>query len=143
MTWIQRHRLRQYFKDSIWIAPSLGIVAAIILSRFSLWVDRTVGWQMDLQPDAARTVLIALAAAAAGAATAAGAQVPAGADWPAGEQTSSIPARRDGVILACDIDGIVATAEHAGCVLEMIPQVGDFVSRGTSLFNVYGDSQRL
>jgi uncharacterized membrane protein len=64
-------------------------------------------------------------------------------DWTVGEQSCSVPARKDGVILACDIAGIVALAQHSGCVLEMVPQVGDFVATGTPLFHVYGDVTRL
>jgi uncharacterized membrane protein len=42
-----------------------------------------------------------------------------------------------GVVLAFDLDGIVALAERANCVVEMVPQVGDFVANGDPLFRVY------
>src|SRR5262249_28073679 len=36
-----------------------------------------------------------------------------------------------------DIRGLVALAERADCVLEMVPQVGDFFAAGDPLFRVY------
>ena len=61
MTWTQRHRLRRYLNDSIWIGPCVGIVAAMVAARLVHSVDQALGWTMALQPDAARTVLITLA----------------------------------------------------------------------------------
>ena len=45
--------------------------------------------------------------------------------------------RRDGVVLAFDMPGLVALAERADCVIEMVPQVGDFVAVGDPLFRVF------
>jgi uncharacterized membrane protein len=71
------------------------------------------------------------------------ATAPEGSTAIEGRQTFSIPAPRDGVLLACDITGIVATAERAGCVLQLVPQVGDFVGAGSALFHVFGDGSAL
>jgi uncharacterized membrane protein len=60
-----------------------------------------------------------------------------------GERLSSIPSHKDGVVLAFDTDGIVALARRANCVLELVPQVGDFVAFGTPLFNIYGDASHV
>jgi uncharacterized membrane protein len=60
-----------------------------------------------------------------------------------GERASSIPSNKDGVILAFNTAGIVALARRADCVLELVPQVGDFVAFGTPLFNIYGDTSRV
>jgi uncharacterized membrane protein len=56
---------------------------------------------------------------------------------------SDMPARivrspRDGSILAFDIPGLCALAGQADCVIELVPQVGDFVAVGNPLFRVYG-----
>jgi uncharacterized membrane protein len=56
---------------------------------------------------------------------------------PDGEPTCVVPNRRDGVVLAFDIPGIVSLAQRADCVVEMVPQVGDFVAAGDPLFRIY------
>jgi uncharacterized membrane protein len=40
------------------------------------------------------------------------------------------------VILACEIREIVEHARQSDCVLEMVPQVGDFIGRGDPLFRL-------
>jgi uncharacterized membrane protein len=50
---------------------------------------------------------------------------------------------RDGVILAFDLRGLVALAERADCVLELVPQVGDFFAAGDPLFRVYRGGANL
>jgi len=45
---------------------------------------------------------------------------------------------RDGVILAFDVRGLVALAERHDCVIELIPQVGNFMATAYPLFRVYG-----
>jgi uncharacterized membrane protein len=47
-----------------------------------------------------------------------------------------VESSRDGVILACEIDEIGELARQADCVLEMVPQVGDFIGRGDPLFRL-------
>jgi uncharacterized membrane protein len=46
--------------------------------------------------------------------------------------------RRSGVLLAFDTDGLRAIASRAGCVIELVPQVGDFLPVYEPLFRVYG-----
>jgi uncharacterized membrane protein len=43
----------------------------------------------------------------------------------------------DGVVLAFDLRGLVSLAERADCVIEMVPEVGDFVAAGDPLFRVF------
>lgn len=43
----------------------------------------------------------------------------------------------DGVVLAFDRRGLIALAEHSNCLIEMVPQVGDFVAAGDPLFRIY------
>jgi uncharacterized membrane protein len=52
--------------------------------------------------------------------------------------TSVVSNSRDGVVLAFDIKGLVSLASRADCVLEMVPQVGDFIAAGDPLFRVHG-----
>src|SRR5262249_6220596 len=49
-----------------------------------------------------------------------------------------VTTRQDGVVLAFDLAGLVSLAQRADCVLEMVPQVGDFVAEGGKLFRSYG-----
>ncbi len=50
---------------------------------------------------------------------------------------------KSGVVLALDIKGLAALAEREDCIIEVVPQVGDFVAKGDPLFNIYGGSRRL
>ncbi len=43
-----------------------------------------------------------------------------------------------GVVLAFDAEGLRAVATRAGCVVELVPQVGDFLAVGEPLFRLYG-----
>ena len=43
-----------------------------------------------------------------------------------------------GTLLAVDLAGLVAQAQHANAIIEFIPQVGDFVSVDEHLFRLYG-----
>jgi uncharacterized membrane protein len=54
-----------------------------------------------------------------------------------GPPTSTIPNPRDGVILAFDIPGLVSLARRFDCLIEMVPQVGDFVALGDPLFRIF------
>jgi len=58
-------------------------------------------------------------------------------DLLAGSPTRTIPNPRDGVILAFDISGLVSLARRFDCVIEMVPQVGDFVAIGDPLFRIF------
>ncbi len=48
-----------------------------------------------------------------------------------------------GDIVAIDVDGLVAAAERADCVVKMIPQVGEFVAKGEPFFQAIGAADRL
>jgi uncharacterized membrane protein len=45
---------------------------------------------------------------------------------------------RPGVVLAFDPAGLAALARAADCLIELVPQVGDFVAQGDPLFRLYG-----
>jgi uncharacterized membrane protein len=61
----------------------------------------------------------------------------AAAPLPDGEPATIVPSGRDGVVLAFDIPGIVSLAQRADCVIEMVPQVGDFIADGDPLFRIF------
>src|SRR5262249_54895447 len=56
---------------------------------------------------------------------------------PATPAARTVVSNRDGVILALDVRGIVARAVRHGCVIELVPQVGDYVAPGDPLFRIY------
>jgi uncharacterized membrane protein len=45
---------------------------------------------------------------------------------------------RSGVILAFDAKGLIEIASRNGSVVQLVPQVGDFVTPGDPLFRIYG-----
>lgn len=59
-----------------------------------------------------------------------------------GESVCTIPNPRDGVLLAFDLAGLVALARAANCVIELVPQVGDFVAAESPLFRIWGAKGR-
>jgi uncharacterized membrane protein len=249
MTWVQRYRIRNYVRNSIWIGPLLSMVAAIVAVRLLHGIEEEMGWESGLPPSTAQAVLGTMAAsmftfivfvssALLVAVQLASSQLtpriiaivfkdpitklslvvfvftftftlavlvrittsvplltthlaaysclaslgvflylidhvgrslrPSGALWavaslgrevldsvyprhladspsttPApiaaldGEPTCTIPSPRHGVVLAFDIPGLMSLAQSAGCVIEMVPQVGDFVAIGDPLFRVF------
>jgi uncharacterized membrane protein len=64
-------------------------------------------------------------------------KTPAPAPFLEGNPTSIIRNRKDGAVLAFDIRGLVSLAQRADCVIEMVPQVGDFVAVGDPLFRIF------
>ena len=52
-----------------------------------------------------------------------------------------IVAHKPGVVIKVDHEGLVAAAKGAGCVLEMVPTMGDFVPAGAPLFRVHGEPE--
>ncbi len=50
---------------------------------------------------------------------------------------------RDGVVLAFDLAGLLSLAERTDSLIEMVPQVGDFVATGDPLFRVYQEGTSL
>jgi uncharacterized membrane protein len=54
-----------------------------------------------------------------------------------------IVGQEPGVVIKVDHKGLVAAARRAGCVLEMVPMMGDFVPVGAPLFRVHGEPAGL
>jgi uncharacterized membrane protein len=49
----------------------------------------------------------------------------------------------DGVVLAFDRRGLISMAESSNCLIELVPQVGDFIAAGDPLFRVYEGGEDL
>ncbi len=60
------------------------------------------------------------------------------ADLPTGPPARTVEHSGDGVFLAFDQAGLVELARRADCVLELVPQVSDFVAKGNPLFRLHG-----
>ncbi|HEV3145595.1 MAG TPA: DUF2254 family protein, partial [Gemmataceae bacterium] len=60
-----------------------------------------------------------------------------------GQPSRTILNPKDGVILAFDVEGLMALAQRANCVIELVPQVGDFVAVGDPLFRIFGEGLSL
>jgi uncharacterized membrane protein len=54
-----------------------------------------------------------------------------------------VAARESGVITTIGYDGLVDEARRAGCVLELVPALGEFVPAGAPLFLARGDPAKL
>jgi uncharacterized membrane protein len=57
--------------------------------------------------------------------------------------TTEIPAQRSGVLCHVDVDGLVAIARDADCILKVVPAFGEFVPAGSPLLRLDGDPRRL
>jgi uncharacterized membrane protein len=55
-----------------------------------------------------------------------------------GAPTAEIASPQSGVVLAFDESGLVKLAAKHDCVIEIVPQVGDFVARGNAVFRIHG-----
>lgn len=54
-----------------------------------------------------------------------------------GQQPRLVLNKVDGVSLAFDLKGLVSVAERSNCVIELVPEIGDFVAAGSPLFRIY------
>lgn len=61
MTWLQRYRLHSFLKNSVWLPPLMGMLAALLLFPLVQRIDVILGWTSVMSPDSARVVLAALA----------------------------------------------------------------------------------
>jgi uncharacterized membrane protein len=55
----------------------------------------------------------------------------------------TVETRHTGVILAFDIVGVAELARRNNCLIEFIPQVGDFVTFGDPLFRLYQGGEKI
>ena len=62
MTWLQRHRTRLYLRNSLWVLPTLSIVAALVAIRVTVRIDWALGWRSNMSPDTARIIISTFAA---------------------------------------------------------------------------------
>jgi uncharacterized membrane protein len=54
------------------------------------------------------------------------------------EPAATIPSSEYGVVLAFDPEGLKLLAQRANAVVELVPQVGDYLACGDPLFRLYG-----
>src|SRR5262249_37633613 len=54
------------------------------------------------------------------------------------EPPRTVTCLRAGVVLAFDVQGLVALGKHYNCLIELLPQVGSFVAPGNPLYRIYG-----
>ena len=55
----------------------------------------------------------------------------------------TITSSKDGTVLAFDVCGLVSLARRADCVIQLAPQVGDFIATGDPLFRIHGGGETL
>jgi uncharacterized membrane protein len=72
------------------------------------------------------------------------ADIPTNVALAPGRGTARIVAStRTGVILAFDVAGLVDLARRADCLIEFVPQVGNFVAGDDPLFRLYGGGEAI
>lgn len=49
----------------------------------------------------------------------------------------------DGVLLAFDLNGLVTLAQRSNCVIELMPEVGDFVAADDPLFRIFQGGENI
>jgi len=59
------------------------------------------------------------------------------------EPSRDMASLRTGTVLAFDVAGTLRIARRTDCVVELVPHVGDFVTRGDLLFHVYGGGDAI
>src|SRR4030095_12021230 len=62
MSWFRRYNLGLYLRNSIWILPTLSIVAALLSVAFLNRLERSLGWTIQISPETARNVVVTVAA---------------------------------------------------------------------------------
>ena len=61
MSWLQRYHVRLYLRNSIWVLPALSIPAALLTVALAVRIDQAFGWQMNISPDTARSIMSTVA----------------------------------------------------------------------------------
>jgi uncharacterized membrane protein len=62
MSWLDRHGLKLYVRNSIWVFPVLSIAAGLAAVALLNRIDRALGWEINIGPDTARAVMGTVAA---------------------------------------------------------------------------------
>lgn len=62
MTWLQRYRVRRFVRNSMWLAPVLGMAAALVVVPALVAIDRDVSGDTGYNPETVRSVLGTLSA---------------------------------------------------------------------------------
>lgn len=60
-----------------------------------------------------------------------------------GEQPRTVFSKIDGAVLAFDQNGLVALAERHNCLIELVPEVGQFIAQDDPLFRIYDGGETL
>ena len=58
-------------------------------------------------------------------------------------QPRTVTTTSDGAVLAFDKKGLIALATRSDCLIEMAPEVGDFIAKGDPLFRIYKSGAEL
>jgi uncharacterized membrane protein len=59
------------------------------------------------------------------------------------EEPRTVLSTVDGTLLAIDLKGLVTLAQRFNCVIELVPEVGQYVAEGDPLFRIYGGGEGL
>src|SRR5437773_10324199 len=62
MNWLQRYRIRLYFRNSLWILPALSIPVALVTVALLTRYERAIGSQVNISPETGRAIMGTVAA---------------------------------------------------------------------------------
>jgi hypothetical protein len=57
MSWLLRHRLGLYVRNSIWIFPVISILAGLMAVSLLHRIELALDWRLNIGPETARTVI--------------------------------------------------------------------------------------
>ena len=61
----------------------------------------------------------------------------------AGKATRTVLSSHDGALMTFDMKGLVNLAKRHSCIIELVPEVGQFVAEGDPLFRIYNGGNGL
>jgi uncharacterized membrane protein len=64
-------------------------------------------------------------------------------DFEVAGSVTTIANPRPGVVLAFDAEGLASVARSADCLIQLLPQVGDFIATGDPLFKIFHNGRSL
>src|SRR5574338_990120 len=63
MSWLTRHQIKLYVRNSIWILPVLSIAAGLVALNLLSLIEASLAWTINLSPDTGRVVMGTIAGA--------------------------------------------------------------------------------
>ena len=162
MSWLTRYRIRLYVRNSLWILPALSIPCALLAARFLIQIELWMGWTSTVSPETARIIMSTVAGSTFTLLVVVSSAMLLAVQLASAQLTPRIIAMIyrsphaklafaifvftftfSVAVLAFNLKGLLALAQKTNSVIEIVPQVGDFIAEGDPLFRIYESENRL